>query len=382
MSKLTQTNNTGKERRPRNFNPGRRKFAQQVLTGAVGGALLASRALRATPSLPLLPAGIKFALQYATDVSAGDLQFANQLGLEYISIWVHADLATSDNFLRLRRKVEGAGLKLWNIGNDEVHNMEEVTLNLPGREQKIEAYKAYLRNLGKAGITYSTLAGMGNGIWSSARETARGGASTRAFDLSKDPADWWNGKTFRGPLTHGRVYSEQEIWDNFTYFIKAVVPVAEEAGVRIGIHPDDPPLPVLGGVPRCIFGNFDGYRRAFEIANSPNIGMCLCCGTWLEGGKYTRKSLLETLQYFGSRGKIFKVHFRNVTAPVPHFVETLVDDGYMDMYKVMRAFRQVNFNGVMIPDHVPDLVGDRSGDAYSIGCMKAYRKRAEEEAVV
>jgi hypothetical protein len=109
------------------------------------------------------------------------------------------------------------------------------------------------------------------------------------------------------PLSHGRVYSEQEIWENYTYFVKAVVPVAKEAGVRIGIHPDDPPLPVLAGVPRCIFGNFDGYRRAFEIANSPNIGMCLCSGTWLEGGKYTRKSLLETIQYFGSRRKIFKV---------------------------------------------------------------------------
>lgn len=270
-------------------------------------------------------------------------------------------------------------MKVWNIGNLDLHNMSEVTLNLPGREQKIEAYKAYLRNLGKAGVYYTTYAHMGNGIWSSAPETTRGGARARVFDLSKSPAGHWNEKVFNGPLTHGRAYTEQEIWDNYTYFIKAVVPVAEEAGVRIGIHPDDPPMPVLGGIPRCIFGNFDGYQRAFEIAGSPNIGMCLCCGTWLEGGKYTRKSLLDTIQYFGSRGKIFKIHFRNVSAPLPYFVETFIDNGYMDMYKVMQALRQVNFNGVMIPDHIPGMIGDRSGTAYSIAYMKAYRQRANEE---
>ena len=326
-----------------------------------------------------LPPGIKIAVQLGADPSDQDLQFVNQLGVEYVSMWLHGDLATYENFMRLRRKIEGAGLKVWNIGNINVHNMGEVALNLPGRDQKIEEYKTYLRTLGKAGIYYSTLGYVSNGIWSSARETTRGGAFARAFDLSKDPAGYWDDKVFHLPLTHGRVYSEQEMWDNYTYFIKAVVPVAEEAGVRIGIHPEDPPMPMLGGIPRCVFGTFDGYKRAFEIANSPNIGMCLCCGTWLEGGQYTGKNLLETIQYFGSRGKIFKVHFRNVNAPLPHFVETFIDDGYMDMYKVMRAFCEVNYNGGMIPDHIPGMIGDRAGTAYTIAYMKAYRQRAIEE---
>ena len=82
-------------------------------------------------------------------------------------------------------------------------------------------------------------------------------------------------KTYTEPLSHGRVFTKEEIWDNYIYFIKKVVPVAEEAGVRIGIHPDDPPQPILAGVPRCIFGNFEGYKRALKIANSPNVGMCL-----------------------------------------------------------------------------------------------------------
>ena len=363
------------------FNPERRKFAKLALAGTLGGSALLSPCRQGIAKLHDIPPGIKIAVQLSSDPSDEDLQFVKQLGAQYVTIWVHADGATYENFMRLRAKVEGADLRVWNIGNLNVHNMEEVTLNLPGRDQKIEEYKTYLRNLSKAGIYYTTYAHMGNGIWSTQRESARGGASARAFDLAKaytEGAGWWDAKTFKGPLTHGRIYSEKEIWDNYTHFIKAVTPVAEEAGVRIGIHPDDPPVPVLGGVPRCVFGNFEGYQRAFEIANSPNIGMCLCCGTWLEGGKLMGKDVLETIRYFGSRGKIFKIHFRNVSAPLPHFVESFVDDGYMDMYKVMRALHEVDFNGVMIPDHIPEIIGgSRAGTAYSIAYMKALLRTVD-----
>jgi mannonate dehydratase len=362
------------------FDPERRKFAKLALVGALGGTALLSPSRQGVTKLHDLPPGMKISVQVGPDPSDEDLQFVKQLGAEYVTIWVHEEAANYENFMRLREKVEAAALKVWNIGNLNVHNMEEVTLNLPGRDQKIEEYKTYLRNLGKAGIYYTTYAHMGNGIWSTQRENTRGGAPARAFDLAKADAGYWDKKVFKGPLTHGRVYSQKEIWDNYTYFIKAVTPVAEEAGVRIGIHPDDPPVPVLGGVPRCIFGNFEGYRRAFEIAASPNIGMCLCCGTWLEGGKLMGKDVLVTIRYFGSRGKIFKIHFRNVNAPLPHFVETFVDDGYMDMYKVMRALREVNFSGVMIPDHIPEMIGgSKAGTAYSIAYMKALLKRANEE---
>ena len=363
-----------------NFDPQRRKFAKLALVGALGGTALLSPSRQGVTKLHDIPPGMKISVQVGSDPNDEDLQFVRQLGAEYVNIWVRADGATYENFMRLRAKVEAAGLKVWNIGNLNVHNMEEVTLNLPGRDQKIEDYKTYLRNLGRAGIYYTTYAHMGNGIWSTQRENTRGGAPARAFDLAKADAGYWDKKIFKGPLTHGRVYSQKEIWDNYTYFIKAVTPVAEEVGVRIGIHPDDPPVPELAGVPRCIFGNFEGYKRALEIADSPNIGMCLCCGTWLEGGKLMGKDVLETIRYFGSRGKIFKIHFRNVNAPLPHFVETFVDDGYMDMYKVMRALREVNYNGVLIPDHIPEMIGgSRAGTAYSIAYMKALLKRANEE---
>src|SRR4029077_11873308 len=301
------------------------------------------------PLDPLSP-GIKISLQIPGDFTAEDLVFARQLGVEYVSIPPRG--GTYETFARSKQRVEAAGLKVANIGNANVHNMPEVTLNLPGRDEKIEQYKQYLRDLARAGIFYTTYAHMGNGIWSSEREATRGGASARAFRLETAKGNW-AGKVFEPPLSHGRKFTADELWENYTHFIKQVVPVAEELGVRIGIHPDDPPVPELGGVPRSIFGNFDGYVRALEIARSPNVGVCLCCGTWMEGGPGMGKDVNEAIRAFAGLGKLWKIHFRNVSAPIPHFVETFVDDGYTDMKKVMRALVAVDFRGILIPDPMP-----------------------------
>jgi mannonate dehydratase len=157
--------------------------------------------------------------------------------------------------------------------------------------------------------------------------------------------------------------------------------VAEEAGVRIGIHPDDPPVDGLGGVSRCIFSSFGGYQRALDIADSPNVGVCLCAGCWLEGGELMGKSVTETVRGFGEQKKLFKVHFRNVDQPLPRFVETFIDDGYMNMYEVLKAMRAVDFDGVFIADHIPLMGGDHKiGTAYTIGYMKALLERVNAEA--
>jgi mannonate dehydratase len=160
-----------------------------------------------------------------------------------------------------------------------------------------------------------------------------------------------------------------------------VARVAEESGVHIGIHPDDPPVPVLAGVPRCIFGNCEGYQRAMQIASSPNVGICLCCGTWLEGGrKLTGKDPEEMIRAFGAK-KIWKIHFRNVSAPLPHVVETFMDDGYYDMWKIMKALRDVEFDGIVILDHSPAMVGGNyTQTAYGFAYMKALLNRANAEA--
>ena len=385
------------------FHADRREFAKMALGGAAFLSSTGSSSAVVHPN----PPGIKIGTG-GEQPTEDNLLFLKQLGVEYVSLGASRETATAEGFTKMREQWEAAGFKEYNIGSGvgpsgSLHNMPEVTLNLPGRDQKIEEYKQYLRNLGKAGIHYTTYAHMGNGIWSSGRATVRG-CSAREFDMaSPNKRGSWGGQTYTEPLSHGRVYTEKEIWDNYAYFIKQAVPVAEEQGVRIGIHPDDPPAPMLAGVPRCIFSSFEGYKRAFEIADSPNVGMCLCVGCWLEGGPLMGKDVVETIKYFGGQKKLFKVHFRNVSAPLPHFIETFMDNGYMDMYKVMKALVEVKFDGIAIPDHIPGMgrsatpagapaegarAGARTGGAansragaglaYSIAYMRALLNTAQE----
>jgi len=324
--------------------------------------------------------GIKIAAQMSPEPSEEDLAFVRQMGIEYAVLWTDSSKASSEYYASRRELFERAGIQVYGFGNRDVHNQDAIVLGLPNRDAKIEEYIAHLRNLGKAGIPYTTYAHMANGIWSTAPEQTRGGARARGFDLDRAGQGRWAGELYAGPLTHGQRYTEQEIWDNYAHFIKAVAPVAEEVGVRIGIHPDDPPVPELGGIPRCIFSSFDGYKRAIEIADSPNVGMCLCVGCWLEGAESMGRDVLETIRYFGKRKKLFKVHLRNVEAPLPHFVETFLDAGYMDMYRVMKALKEVEFDGVVIPDHIPLMANDRRvGTAFSMGYMKALLERANAE---
>jgi mannonate dehydratase len=382
------------------LNLARREFAK----AALGGAALLSSARTGSATLRPIPPGIKIGTS-AGQATPENMLYLKQLGVTWVSLAPTPETANAEGFTKMREQWEAAGFKVYNIGSGvgpsgSLHNMPEVTLNLPGRDQKIEEYLNYIRYLGKAGIPYSTYAHMGNGIWRSGREVLPRGYAGSSCDLSSPNLRGnWAGKSYTEPLSHGRVFTKEEIWDNFTYFIKKVVPVAEEAGVRIGIHPDDPPQPVLAGVPRCIFSNFEGYKKALEIANSPNIGICLCCGSWLEGGKQlTGKDPEEMIRYFGAK-KIFKIHFRNVSAPLPHFTETMIDDGYYDMNKIMRALVDVKFEGIVIPDHVPGLGSDPAAEggrggggagrgpgagfranpalAYLLGCMNSMLLAAQ-----
>jgi len=329
---------------------------------------------------PVLEPGIKVAMQMSPEPSAEDLQFVKQMGVDYVVLWTDETKSSYEYYASRRTLFEEAGLTIYGFGNRDVHNQDAIVLNLENRDAKVEQYKQHLRDLGRAGIPYTTYAHMANGIWSTERETTRGGASARGFDLAKADKGRWHDKYYHTPLSHGRAYSKEEIWANFTHFIEEVAPVAEEADVKIGIHPDDPPQPELGGIPRCIFSDYSGYQQALEIAGSPNVGICFCVGCWLEGGSLMGKDVLESIRDFGGQNQIFKVHFRNVDAPLPHFVETFVDNGYQDMYKVMKVLREVNFDGVVIADHIPTMGNDpRLGTAYTIGYMKALVQRANEE---
>src|SRR5262245_25469248 len=174
------------------FNPARRTFSKMALAGAMGGPTLFSCA---TAEVPKIAPGIKLCVQSSATPTDDDLLFIKQLGVEYVSVASTPELRTAEGFLQIKQRYAAAGIKVWNIGNSSVHNMPEVTLNLPGRDQKIEEYKQYLRNLGKAGIHYTTYAHMGNGIWSSGRSETRG-ASAREFNLaSPEKRGVWTDKS-------------------------------------------------------------------------------------------------------------------------------------------------------------------------------------------
>ncbi|MEJ7609397.1 MAG: mannonate dehydratase [Bryobacteraceae bacterium] len=350
----------------------RRNFAAAGLAAAVS-----TQVAGAKPLAPLSP-GIKISMQVDEKVTAEDLTWIKQLGVEYLNVQTGKGRATLENFLDIKKRVEASGLRVWNISNNDNRNIEEIVLNLSGRDEKIAWLKQYIRDTGKAGIGYITYAHMANGIWSSQQETTRGGGAARAFHLDTAKG-YWSDKVYEAPLSHGRKYSKEELWANYTSFIREIAPVAEEAGVRIGIHPDDPPVPELGGIPRHIFGTFDGYVRALELPTHRQ-SVCLCCGTWMEGGKNTGKDVFEAARAFAKMGKLWKIHFRNVTAPIPNFVETYIDNGYTDMWKLMKTLVEVDFRGNLIADHVPAMVGGRhSAWSYSMGYIRALYAAAQAE---
>lgn len=320
--------------------------------------------------------GVKIAAQISPEASDGDLRLLKQMGVDHVVLWTDATKSSGAYYTERKARFGEQGLSVYGFGNADVHNQDAIVLGLDNQDAKIEEYLEHLRSLGAAGIRYTTYAHMPNGIWSTEREETRGGASARAFNEATATAGQWHGREFPLPLTNDREYSEEEVWENFTHFIRQAARVAEEEGVFIGIHPDDPPISRMGGVPR-IFSTFADYKRALAIADSPNVGVCLCVGCWLEGGELWGVDAIEAIRHFAAEDKLFKVHFRNVDAPLPHFVETFVDDGYGDMYAIMRTLVEAGFHGVAIPDHIPQMGDDpRLGTVFTIGYMKALLDRA------
>ena len=328
-----------------------------------------------TDKLPL-----RIAAQAEPDPTDEDLALIRQMGVDQVVLWVDGEKACYDYYVAQKEAFAAAGIGIYALGNRAIHCQDAIVLGLPSRDEIIDLYKQHLRDLGRAGIGYTTHAHIGNGVWLSPAGQTRGGAETRVLDLDGEAFGSSPHGQFHRPLSHGREFSEDEIWANYETFVRQIVPVAEEAGVKIGVHPDDPPVATLAGVPRC-FNSLANYQRALDIANSPNVGMCLCVGCWLEGGEAMGCDVVEAIRHFAGQGKLFKVHFRNVDQPGTTFTETFLDDGYMDMSDVMAALVEGGFDGVVIPDHVPLMGGDsRIGMAYTIGYMRALIERAEAQA--
>jgi mannonate dehydratase len=300
------------------------------------------------------------------DATPEYLQFAAQFGATDILLntpnlpgtggrWELSDL------VKLRLAVQQWGLTLSALENVPTNFYDHIMLGGPRRDEQIENMIATVRNIARAGIPIFGYNWMPSHVWRTPPKAIRGAAIATAFDydISKNM-----------PLTHGREYSEEEMWENLEYWIRIITPVAEEEGIRLGIHPCDPPVAQLGGVPQLL-RSFEAYKRLVEIYPSDSNAIEFCQGTFAE----MTDDIYEMIRYFGSRRKIMYVHFRNVSGPVPSFHEEFINTGYVDMHKAMTIYHEVGFDGFFIDDHVPHTHGDTAwghrGRAFANGYIQA-----------
>ena len=284
--------------------------------------------------------------------------------------WEYEDLA------KLVDRGQQFGLRLAAIENVPATFYDKIMLGQPGREQQLDNIVSTVKNMARAGIPILGYAFMPGGVWrTSLAEKVRGGAEATGFNLAQAQQVQVGEDTEFGvwaTVIAEREYSEDEIWDNYCWYLERLLPACEEAGVLLALHPDDPPVQTLGGVGR-LFRNFENFRRAMEEFDSPNHGLDFCHGCWSEmrGGE----GVLDAIRFFGQRGKIFYVHFRDVIGSVENFTECHLGEGNCDPKETIRALKQIGLNGFIIPDHVPRMIDDTDwchrGRAWAVGYIQA-----------
>lgn len=313
------------------------------------------------------------------EITESRLRFIKQCGCDDFQLntpnlpgeerWEYEDLAV------LVERAKNADLRLMAIENVPVRFWDQILLGGSGREKQLDNMAYTVRNVAKAGIPILGYAFMPSGVWRTSQDRpVRGGALATAFDYDKakgaqEGDDILNGVWGRVPVE--REYSEQEIWENYCWYLERILPVCEGAGLRLALHPDDPPVPTLGGVGR-VFRNLENFRRAMDLFDSPMHGLDFCHGCWSEmrGGE----GVTDAIRLFGERNKIFYVHFRDVQGPVEDFTECHLGDGNCDPVETIRTLKQVGFHGFLLPDHVPRMEGDADwcdrGRAWTVGYIK------------
>ena len=313
-----------------------------------------------------MPETMRVSIGLPGNATDDHLRYARQMGCEGVVLATPARLPGEkrweyEDLVRLREWVESFDLKIEAIQNTPHSFWNRARLGLPGRDEDIENYQATIRNIGRAGIPILAYNFRPDLLYRTGTKPGRGGAEVTVFDLelAKDR-----------PLTFEREFTAEDMWANYEYFIKAVIPVAEEAGVRLALHPDDPPGPPLGGVAR-IFSSFEGFERASHIVESPSWALLFCIGCWSEMGG--NENVLRGIRHFGPRGQIGYVHFRDVQGTGNQFAECFIGEGNIDVTQVMRTLKEVGFTGALIDDHVPHMVDDTGwaprGRAYSTGYL-------------
>ncbi len=281
-----------------------------------------------------------------------------------------------EELVALRKAIEAEGLKLEAIENFDPAHWHDVLLDGPRKQQQLENIKTIIRRVGEAGIPilgYNfSIAGVCGRVTG---KFARGGAVSVGmegpFDVPMPQGMVWNmvydPKAPQGTLPP---VSYEDLWQRFGDFLTAVAPVAEEAGVKLAAHPDDPPMPRMRGQPRLVYQP-QLYQRLLDLKPSRANALEFCLGSLAE---MTEGDIYETVDQYSQQGKLAYVHFRNVRGKVPYYKETFVDDGDIDMLRVLRILKRNQFDGVLIPDHTPQMTCAapwHAGMAYAMGYMKA-----------
>lgn len=284
---------------------------------------------------------------------------------------------------KIHHDLADAGIALIGLEGDPF-DMSRIKLGLPGRDEDIARYQTMLREMGRLGLRllcYNFMAGIG---WhrSQAAISGRGGALVSGFNLAQEPRE----------LTPAGMVPAEKIRDNYTHFLHAILPVAASSGVRLGAHPDDPPLPQLRGIGR-IFHTPEQFDRALALSDSPAHGLTFCQANWklICGGD--RRALSEAAARHASEKRIHFVHLRHVTGSAKHFVETFHDEDNGELVALMRVYHENGYTGPARCDHVPTLAGeDAAGhtpgygtlgrlfaDGYLLGLMDALGVRTRPQ---
>lgn len=287
------------------------------------------------------------------------------------------ELWSLDYLLQLKKEINSFGLELEAIENFDPAMWHDILLDGPKKQEQIELVKEQVRIVGKAGIPvfgYNfSLAGVT-------------GRNTGAYARGEAVSVGMEGKVDETPIPNGMVWnmvydenapegqlakiSHEKLWSRLNYFLNNLVPVAEEAGVKLAAHPDDPPMPYVRNTPRLVYQP-NMYQRLIDIYPSANNNLEFCLGSVAE---MTDGDVYDATENYCRQNKIAYIHFRNVKGKVPHYKEVFIDEGDIDMFRILRILKNNNYQGVLIPDHTPQMECDGSwyaGMAYAMGYMKA-----------